>query len=164
VDRFYCSHCGDTFNEYGQQDEEDCCPHCAAPASSCVNQPEWAYQDEFDWLLGDFRSEVLRTFDSAHEDDTWLDLEDHALAANRFVWFGISEYCGVIALWMAPKDAPYDSPASWEALRDNWMAQAWPKFKKLANSCVPEPMVRLGTMSNGESVYQRVNPQGVMTT
>jgi hypothetical protein len=176
VDEFRCDNCGDTFNEYKDglakegdpewdsdmpadlQDDIKRCPHCGEHEDGTSKQGEYAYQDAFDDTLEDFKSEVLRVFESAHEDDSWLDREDHALAANRFVWFGISEYCGVVALWMAPKEAPYDSPASWEALRDNWMRQAWPKFKKLANSCVPEPMVRLGTMSNGESVYQRVNP------
>lgn len=161
VDTYRCDNCGDTFNEHTEDDRgTKRCPHCGAHEDDTTNQSEWAYQDEFDWLLSQLKDDVLTAFDSAREDDTWLGREDRAIASNRFVWFGVSEYCGVVALWMAPKEAPYDSPRSWESLRDKWMAQAEPKFRKLAESVLPNPMLRLGVMSNGEAVYQRVNLQG----
>jgi len=173
VDQFRCDNCGDTFNEHANglakfgdpewdadlpadlQDEVKRCPHCGEHEDGTTDQSEWAYQDAFDWLLEDFQQEVLRVFPSAYGDDTWLDREDHALASNRFAYFGISEYMGVVALWMAPKDNDY---GLYDGLRDSWMRKAWPKFKAMANSCVPDPMVLLGVMSNGEAVYQRVNP------
>lgn len=181
-DTYRCDNCGDTFNAYKEgpakegdpefdadlsaDEQEDVrrCPHCGEHEDGTHYQFDAAYQDEFDWLMGQLKDDVLAAFDSAREDDTWLDREDHAIASNRFVWFGVSEYCGVVALWMAPKEAPYDSPRSWESLRDKWMAQAEPKFRKLAESVLPNPMRRLGVMSNGEAVYQRVNLQGQEAT
>lgn len=156
VDEFRCDNCGDTFNEHKEDDDDvKRCPHCGAHEDDTTNQSEWAAQDEFDWLKETFKEDVLAAFHSAYEEDAWLDREDHALASNRFAYFGISEYCGVIALWMSPKENDY---GLYDGLRDHWLAQAEPKFRKLAESVLPNPLRLLGVMSNGEAVYQRVNP------
>ena len=174
VDTYRCDNCGDTFNDYkdgpakegdpewdadlAADEQEDIrrCPHCGEHEDGTHNQLDFAYQDDFDWVLETFKDDILKAFPSTFEDDRWLDREDHALASNRFAYFGISEYCGTIALWMAPKDADWREGPGWEALRDHWLEQATPRFRKLAEGALPNPMRRLGVMSNGEAVYQRL--------
>jgi hypothetical protein len=173
VDEFHCRNCGDTFNTYkdgvakegdpewdadlsaDEQADVKRCPHCGEHEDGTSSQVEYAYQDEFDCILEGFKNDVLAGFPSAYEEDHWVGREDHAVAANRFAYFGISEYCGTVALWMSPKDNDYGLT---DGLRDHWLEQAEAKFRKLAEDALPNPMRRLGVMSNGEAVYQRVNP------
>ena len=79
----------------------------------------------------------------------WLGREDFASLSNNFAYFGVSEYCGIVAVWLAPRR---DLEPGQEALAARWLAQVRPRlareFRKLE---------RLGTASNGESFYRRVS-------
>ncbi len=152
-DAYYCSHCGETFNEYGQQDEEDCCPNCAASADDCYPQDA---SDDWDWYVEDFQREMKRAFPSMSECDEWVGREDHALLENQYAFFGVSEYCGLVSMWVQPKDPHYSENESWEARRDHWISQIGPKFYKVASTCFGTALRKMGTFSNGESVYQAI--------
>lgn len=152
-DRYYCSHCGDTFNEYGKQDEEDCCPHCAAPAIDCHEQDS---QDDWDFYTNDLIEQMQRAFPSLDTCDAWLGNEDHAVLDNKFCHVGVSEYCGVAAVWMAAKEPDYYEGEGWVNVRDRWIDQVAAKFTRTARSCFGRPIIKVGAFSNGECVYQSV--------
>jgi hypothetical protein len=100
--------------------------------------------------LGDeFVGNVLQDlFPSVTETDRWLGREDHAVAENGLAYFGASEYCGILALWVVPKDDDYQDIGG---LANHWIDKAWPRVEER----YPHRLYRLGTMSNGESVYRK---------
>jgi hypothetical protein len=170
IDTYYCSHCGETFNEYdtrdaqpgeygydsGQPSEEqaavDCCPHCKAHEDDCSTQDQ---QSEWDYHVDDFRSMMKQAFPSLEDCDEWVGREDHALLCNRHCYIGVSEYCGLVSMWVKPKDDDWrdDDKAG---LRDRWIDQIERKFYTTANQCFGTALRKLGHFSNGEGVYERI--------
>lgn len=81
----------------------------STPASAlCV-----AYQDvsehdydSFQWWLEGEAEAAKSLWPSFGDCDKWLDREDHAILENSLCYFGVSEYCGLAALWLVPKEYP----------------------------------------------------------
>jgi hypothetical protein len=109
---------------------------------------------DFDELIEDYQGWIKELFPSFEPCDKWLDREDHAIAENRFAYFGISEYCGLVALWLVKKDldAGYYEDSLLTPLADRWLAQVEGKFLSTFGE-----LKKLGNMSNGEGVYQRID-------
>ena len=114
-------------------------------------------RDDFDWYIEDFQSQLIKAFPSVSKCDNWLDREDHCIASNQFASFGVSEYCGLVSLWCVPVEQNYDQTDGWVALRDNWIAQIGNKFTKIARNSFGTPIIKVGTFSNGEAVFEKVN-------
>lgn len=112
------------------------------------------FNDDFEWYVSDFQSQLKAAFKSVDDCDDWVGNEDHAVSGNRYVKFGISEYSGVVSIWCVPVEAEYDQNAGWEALRDNWISQIENKFRKIARNSFGESIIKLGSFSNGEGVFQ----------
>lgn len=172
-----CGSCEETFWQYGtrqakagdcehdentpddEQEDVKCCPQCGEHEDNCY------YRDpsyEFEWHRDDFAEQMCKAFPSVSKCDSWLgrgNSEDHAVAENQFVFFGVSEYCGLVAMWVAAKDADYDQSAGWEALRDRWLSQIQQKFRKHAQTCFGQALISQGTFSNGEQFFQPMNGQ-----
>lgn len=169
IDTYYCSGCGDTFDEFDTRDAEagdcehnefsddqetvKCCPHCKAHEDNCSMQD---HQSEWDYYVDDFRSMMKQAFPSLDECDKWVGREDHALLENQYAFFGVSEYCGLVSMWVQPKDPHYSENESWDARRDHWIAQIERKFHETANLCFGTAIRKLGSFSNGEGVYERI--------
>ncbi|MCX8073008.1 MAG: hypothetical protein N3C12_11220 [Candidatus Binatia bacterium] len=165
---FCCSACGKTFDEYDSRlaregeveyDEEneqsvDCCPHCGAHEDHCGPQD---IQSEWDYYIKDFQSQMQEVFASLQTCDKWIGREDRALLENAFCYIGVSEYMGLVSMWVVPKDATYYSAPGFEVLRDHWIDQIGQRFYEVAHTCFGEPLKKLGHMSNGEVVYQRLS-------
>lgn len=113
---------------------------------------------DWDWHKEDFQREMKRAFPSLDDCDSWIGREDHALLENRFAYFGVSEYCGLVAMWVAEKGcSDYDSDTT--GLRDRWLSQVQQKFRKVAQTCFGQALVKQGTFSNGEAFFQPINGQ-----
>lgn len=161
--RYECLACSGRFDEYRDKPVSyddghseataKACPHCGADEDETQ---EIDQQWEFDSIVESFDI-FTEAFPSLSKCDSWLDREDHALLENRYCHIGISEYCGVVAVWLVRKDGPWYGSPGWEALRDRWLDSVQPRFEKLANSILPGAMVKLGTFSNGEAVFQRLS-------
>jgi len=106
--------------------------------------------EEWNMFLEDviFRGEDA--FKSLTQCDEWLGAEDHALLENEFCYIGVSEYCGLVSIWLTPKDADCYTRGGWENVRDHWIGQVGPKFNKVFGT-----LRKLGSFSNGEGVYER---------
>jgi DNA-directed RNA polymerase subunit RPC12/RpoP len=144
-DRFYCSECGESFNEVGFQDGEDCCPNCASR--------EFYKEDGcqvFDDALSNLKESLKNAFPSLVSDDKWLDREDHAILSNSFAYFGVSEYCGLVSIWVTPTDG--ENPS----LAGRWIDQIEEKFLKTIDGAFGVNLRKTGTFSNGESVFSAV--------
>ena len=116
------------------------------------DEDDWEF--EFDWLRGDLVERAMRLFPSLEPHDGWRGREDRILARNAFADFGISIYCGLVAIWIVERDdGSYwdaDSRTARCPRARRWLAQIAPRFDAEFGDydC-------LGHMSNGEGVYRR---------
>lgn len=132
------------------EDHTDCL-YCDG---SGICQPE-----DFDDLIYDFRQHLKELFPSVVEADRWIDREDHVLAENGLASFGMSEYCGLVAYWIVPKEynGPkgefyYSSDRDISAISTRWVRQNTDKFVAAFGE-----LSKVGSMSNGEGVYRRID-------
>lgn len=110
--------------------------------------------DDFQWQLEDFAAAICKAFPSASKHDEWVDREDHSVACNSFAHFGVSEYCGLVSMWVLPIDDDY---ATSNGLRDRWIDSIGPRFAKIAGQCFGASLRRMGSASNGEAFFQPVD-------
>lgn len=106
--------------------------------------------DCFDYYREDIEARAAELWPSLSPvKNKWLGREDHALASNSFAYFGVSEYCGCVAIWLTPRG---DLEAWEEGLAMNWIGQARAKLEEAFGT-----MERLGAGSNGIPFYRLKN-------
>jgi hypothetical protein len=110
--------------------------------------------DDFEFALDDFAEQICKAFPSASTCDEWVGREDHAVAENSFAYFGVSEYCGLVSMWVLPKDDDY---ATSTGLRDRWIDKIEAKFTKVARNSFGQSLYCAGRFSNGEAIFHAVN-------
>jgi hypothetical protein len=135
---YFCSSCA-----LGGQ-EEGTCELCDGPLEIDEEHPDW------DEEVYQYHERIKEIFPSFEPCDKWLDREDHAIAENSFAYFGISEYCGLVAIWLVRKELNVFDPLNY-GLADRWLAQVEKKFLATFGT-----LRKLGSMSNGEGVYERI--------
>jgi hypothetical protein len=101
---------------------------------------------DWEWYLERIQDEARQAFPSLDDCDYWLDREDHAIIENQHCYIGVSEYCGLVSIWLVPKD-DNDHPE----LSANWCTQVTPTFNKLF-----QQLRKVGTFSNGEAIFERI--------
>ena len=154
-DRYYCHDCGETFNETSLA-EQACghthytCPHCGSMDFS--EQDSQLLYDDFNEGLETLLKEA---FPSLEPVTKWLGREDKAILENAYAYFGWSEYCGLVAVWVAAKEKDWNASGAWYAMRDKWIASIEKKFAKTVAKAWGTPLTKLGTFSNGEAVFQK---------
>jgi hypothetical protein len=133
--------------------DDDYCARCVDAVADCECEPDDQMhiesQTDWDWLKDGLRMRAKALFPSLWEADDWRGREDHTLARNSLVDFGVSEYCGLMAVWIAPRTDLENAGSKYLAAR--WMAQVTPKFLAEFGE-----YARLGGLSDGTSVYQKV--------
>lgn len=122
------------------------------PRDSIVAFKDGTTFDEFDFesVVEDIQEYAPTLWPSFEKVDKWVGREDHALLENQHAYIGISEYCGLIAIWLLPKD-DNDHPQ----LAQNFVNQIAGKFQKTFGE-----LRKLGSFSNGEGVYERIDGEG----
>jgi len=89
-------------------------------------------------------------FDGYKEDDRWAGREDLVILSGELSEISVSEYDGVVAICLAPLDPDNDSHVS--ACR-----RATPYFNAILQAAFGKQAIKkVGTFSNGESVYETV--------
>ena len=101
------------------------------------------YGDEF---LEDVTCRAEELFPSLRECNEWLGREDRAILENSFAYFGVSEYCGLVSIWMVLKDQDDHNVH----LAEHWAAQVSTKFKEVFGT-----LTKVGTFSNGEAIFEK---------
>lgn len=129
--------------------------HAEQVAYASFDGDEWDWSDAIDNLKGvaQYRYKSLRSCDH------WVGNEDHAILENDHAYIGVSEYCGLVAVWVVPKGADrYSDPSG---LAMNWCNQI--SLRPLAE-CFGTALHKQGTFSNGEAFFQPVSgkQQGAM--
>lgn len=112
-------------------------------------------QEDYDWkeYLEHIQEEAIRKWPSLYRVDTWAGHEDHVILQNDLVQMGVSEYGGVAAIWVKPREFEESAHANPD-LAANWASQIEKGFTETFGQFYKE-----GSMSNGESVYRRLEPR-----
>lgn len=124
--------------------------HVAFRIIDADDTDEWQF--EYECLVDDIREQVRANFPSFDPVNGWRDREDRVLMRNSYADIGISTYGGVAAIWLAERiDQSYAYRAQWggnAALARRWIDSVETRFLTLFGQ-----LNRVGTFSNGESVY-----------
>lgn len=98
------------------------------------------FDDYIDWL----QEYLCGALPSLYcERDVWLGNELHVFAANDLAMFGVSNYGYIVAIWIVPKYEHIN-------IAEHWICQVAHYVEDL------DTMYRVGIMSNGVSVYKRI--------
>ena len=88
-------------------------------------------------------------FDGYNDASRWVSREDKVILEGELTEISVSEYLGVVSVCLAPLDP--DEPSHRHACE-----HAAPYFNALLKAAYPDTFLRkVGTFSNGESVYER---------
>lgn len=105
---------------------------------------------DFDWeVIQPFQDRLKRLWPSVDDDDRWLGREHHVVASNDHAFFGVSEYGGLVAYWVLPREWDGYGPDT-AALSHHWCEQIADKFERAFGD-----LVKLGAFSNGGGIYGR---------
>lgn len=117
--------------------------------------PEEPFGDSLDW--SDYREDISCLLQSYFPSlifgtarrypGSKFDRETIAVAANDHGVFTLAEYCGLVALSFV-----VDDTTEHVGLSERWAQQAYERLQTV----FPERLAPLATMSNGETVYQRM--------
>ncbi len=103
---------------------------------------------EFSDRIADMQSALKARYPSLETCGRWIGREDYACLQNGFCSIGVSEYNGLVAVWIIPNiDNPF-------ALR--WCDKV---DLKPAAECFGPRLNRLGTFSNGEAYFAPADGQ-----
>lgn len=108
-------------------------------------------QDDFNFLVDWIRETAKSAWPSMQDCDEWLGREDHAILSNDLAYIGVSEYCGLVSIWLVDRADRYDGYGdSIHTLCAPWCSQITPRFYELFGE-----YRKIGTASNGESFYEK---------
>ncbi len=129
----------------------ECIVICFQDVSHLEDAQEWS---DFETWVFDSCITKYPSLYRAH--DVWLGSEDHVLLENDHCMIGVSKYCGLAAIWLRTKSddllaTGYADDARLANLADNWCSSISKGFESQFKQ-----LQRIGTFSNGESIYQSV--------
>lgn len=109
----------------------------------------WDYdEDNFQNDVGWVTEYMQELWPSLYPVDRWVGREVHVVLENRLVEVSVSEYCGLVALCIAPRSDLSDYGDNTRGLGIRWAESVSERFRRTFGS-----YAKLGTFSNGESVY-----------
>jgi len=114
------------------------------PHNSIVTFTAFDYDEAFDFIEN-LEETARALWPSFRKCDVWLGREDHAILENNHTYFGVSEYCGLFALWLVPKNE--NDPLAWR-----WISQIENKFNKTFGT-----FRKVGCASNGECFFEKIS-------
>jgi hypothetical protein len=112
----------------------------------CNNEADAAF--EFSDCIAQMQSLLKAKYPSLEPCNRWIGREDRACLQNRFGSIGVSEYNGLVAVWIIPDDE--------SSLAASWCSKV---ELKSAAACFGPRLNRLGAFSNGEAVFQPADGQ-----
>lgn len=112
---------------------------------------ESQYSFEWDDLLESLRYSIQKKYSSYFPVTKWED-ETQIILQNRLCNIGISEYCGLVSLSIAPNTNDYDDYIEVFAIKH---AQQIEKgLAKILDNLRLNRYNKIGTFSNGEAVFE----------
>ena len=111
--------------------------------------------DSMNWddTMECLKAEITKRLPSYSEVDKWDNRETRIFLENNLCSIGISEYCGLVSLSVAPRDLDgYDD--TWQPqFAARHAAQIRPILEKCLDELGLKRLNKIGTFSNGESVF-----------
>lgn len=124
--------------------------HAIATKYVHLETPDDSHDLSWEWEC--FKEDVINELSEAIESlcpcDRWQDHEDHIVLENDQYEVSISEYCGLVAICLAPRE-PYEDPA--DPLERAATVSVFEETLKRSFQTL-EP---LGRFSNGEQAFQK---------
>ena len=128
-------------NEYNEASEFD----------EDLSQMEW--DDTVRNLQCEIRAKLPSYYDVK---DKWGNRETRIILENNLCSIGISEYCGLVSLSVAPRDS--DNLDSFATFRDNFAVRHANQIESTLEKVLCElglkNLHKVGTFSNGEAVFE----------
>ena len=122
-------------------------PFCDA---HCDHSDDW--EDFLEWVVSEAQR-IAPSLQSADRDVSHWNYrtENRVILENRHSEVSVSEYCGLVAISLAPRSdwEGYPDENSLESLGAQWRARIAGRFASSLGT-----LRKLGTFSNGESVYR----------
>ena len=115
--------------------------------SDAIDQWEW------DDTIDNLRSIIREAYPSFEDADRWHDREERIVLNNWHAVIVVAEYCGCVSVSIVPDES--DDWDGFDGLRAAWCEQVGDRWADLLNRAFGG-MVKIGTFSNGESVYQKL--------
>lgn len=114
---------------------------------------EFLSQLNWDDTVTNLQAEIKAKLPSYYEVDKWGNRETKIILENNLCSIGISEYCGLVSLSVAPTNNEYDS---WhEQFAKRHANQIKGTLEKVLKELSLTNLRKIGTFSNGELVYQK---------
>jgi hypothetical protein len=88
--------------------------------------------------------------------DRWLGREDHVILHNNLAAVTVSEYCGLVAVCLVPERRDAYEPCDDDPLSVRWIASVEARFRKIVAETFGIELAKMGTMSNGEALFNRI--------
>lgn len=104
-------------------------------------------QDDWEYLVDELVLGLEAAFPSVGADSGWMGNEGRVIASNRYARFVIADYCGLMSVSIVPE--------GYDALSEAWARRVAPRFNRIVESIFGARYNRLGSMSNGEGVFER---------
>jgi hypothetical protein len=123
-------------------DENGTCEHCGHELTEKTSYDEWLGQFDFTEWVEYIQETIQDKYNSLECDDAWDD-ENHIILSNQFTEVAVSEYCGLASISVRCTDDEYIGLAE--------------RYTKYVGKFVEKTfgnLIKIGTFSNGESVYE----------
>jgi len=111
--------------------------------------------DNMNWddMVENLKCEIKAKLPSYYEvKDKWGNRETRIILENSFCSIGISEYCGLVSLSVAPRENDYENYS--EGLAIHHANQIRGTLEKVLHDLGLKNLRKVGTFSNGEAVFE----------
>ena len=111
-------------------------------------------QMEYEENMLYFQGLICKSFKSMSRCEKWLRDENLTIAENSYAYIGLSDYCGLLCVWVCPKS---NIDYNLESLANKWILSIEKKLSFLVGEVYGHNNLlnRIGTFSNGESIYEK---------
>jgi len=117
---------------------------------------EFIARENWDWAVESLTDNLQQQYPSLYDCDKWLGREDHAILANDLAYVTVSEYCGLVAVCLVPRDDDYNYSDRTEGLSEQWCRRVEAGFRKCVAGAFGPELQMVGRASNGEAFFQEV--------
>ena len=124
-----------------------------------INEVDDEYLSQINWedFEANLKSKITAKLKSYFKSDGWDGRETKILLSNDLCNIGLSEYCGLYSLSVAPKD--FDSYYPEDAYKENFSKHHAEQIEKTLVKCLEdcgcELLNKVGTFSTGCGVFKR---------
>lgn len=112
------------------------------------------YEDA-EYVIEDIQEYILSIFPGFDRCSRWDGRETHIILEGYGLEIGLSEYCGLASLSVRVNERELDyceDPEFWNDTAVQWINDNWDEATKYWNK-----YRKIGTFSNGEGVFEKVN-------